>query len=144
MSFHGRVWMRYTKQITDLLLLALSQRRQTHCMGNSFIVNARNYTILSNDVAFCSCLFTADIRKTAFPSKDLFVVQKPRSRGKEWRLCESSGKCARCKPSNKQCRPSHHDVSTAKPAAVEQALVPTVHTYAQSWRRAKAAAMSEE
>lgn len=35
-------------QITDLLLLVLFQRRQTHC------------TILANDVVFCSRLFTAD------------------------------------------------------------------------------------
>ena len=47
-------------QITDLLLLALFQRRQAHCMGNSFFVTARHYTILANDVAFYSCLFTAD------------------------------------------------------------------------------------
>jgi len=59
-------------------------------------------------------------------------------------LMRKLGKCAKCKPRNKQCHPCHHDVTTTKPAAVGQALVPTVHTYAQSWRRAKTAAMSEE
>jgi hypothetical protein len=53
------------------------------------------------------------------------------------------GKFAKCKPGNKQCHPSHHDVTTTKSAAVEQALIPTVYTYNQSWRRAKTAAISE-
>jgi hypothetical protein len=59
-------------------------------------------------------------------------------------LMRKLGKCAKSKPGSKQCHPSHHDVTRTKSAAVEKALVPTVYTYAQSQRRAKTAAMSEE
>lgn len=38
-------------------------------------------------------------------------------------------KCVKCKPGNKQCHTSHHDVSTTKSAAFEQALIPRyIHT----------------
>ena len=58
-------------------------------------------------------------------------------------LMRRLGKCAKCKLGNKRCHPSHHDITTTKSAAVEQALPLTVYTYKQSWSRAKIAAMSE-
>jgi hypothetical protein len=50
-------------QIIDLLLLAVFQRGQTHCMGNSFFATTRHCTILANDVVFV-VVFSPQIRST--------------------------------------------------------------------------------
>src|SRR2546421_7624704 len=64
-------------------------------------------------------------------------VKRGRGRPPGWMINEERdrmmlmlklGKCAKCKPRgrNKRCDPSHHDIATTEPAAVEQAPIESI------------------